>query len=430
LRNEDRRLLSPWPFLLNILTIIFLGGMRCWVFFFRIIVILQLLNFSRTLNQPKQNLSPRRKAIAKVLPFTRPLVEGTTFTPTSFKDKKVVVLRRRVAESRAVVNRCINEIEALEKRRDALTTPLQVRAVDKRLVELRKEAGIAEGKIVLLKAKQSKMGVPRREGIYNDVVRWFETILATEEGSARVLQKQVEEAANPIELLREDTMSLFRLSTQPSLVKGYVSLEGAQRLIPHTAAIAARIAKLERYAPGILVAADGYIDLIEPHLDTILERLDEIEPHIPFVLDNLDVLAPHIGTLMPHIDSLLLFADDGGKYLPVLLPYVPRFAPLLDDLACHLVLLRPHMRHILPHFQVIAQSAHKFKKQLKVSENADILVWYFGWVLRIPWLGKSVLNLSFMPRLAAWLGCVLPRYPVRKGTTYVRCNFEGCEVYA
>ena len=52
----------------------------------------------------------------------------------------------------------------------------------------------------------------------------------------------------------------------------------------------ARAAKLERFAPGILLAIDGYLDLIEPHLDDILERLDDIEPLLPVVLDNLEVV--------------------------------------------------------------------------------------------------------------------------------------------
>ena len=59
------------------------------------------------------------------------------------------------------------------------------------------------------------------------------------------------------------------------------------------------------------------------HLDQILERFDEIEPHLPFVLDHLPSLAPHCGPLIKHIDALLLYADDGGKYLEPLLPCTP-----------------------------------------------------------------------------------------------------------
>ena len=399
--------------------------------------------------------------IKKVLPFTRVILDAPWGSNMSFREKRVFVLRMRVAKARATVDRCIKEIQALEKireesteklkvqaldkrararaglekinNREESTERLKVRALDERLGKLRTDAGVAESRIVLLKGKQRAMGMPRREGLWFDLVRGVEKFMASEEGSARVLQKQLEEADDLLgvySLLREDTLSLLRLGSKPSLVRGYVSLSKAERLIPHTAAIASRIAKLEVYAPGILVAVDGYLEVIEPHLDDILLRFDTFEQHVPFVLDNLDVLAPHIGSLMPHIDSLLLFADDGGKYLDILLPYVPRFAPLLDDLACHLVLLRPHMRKILPHFPVIAPSAYNFKDQLGVSENADILVFYFGWILRIPRLGRAVLGLPFMPRLAAFLGRKLPKWPVRRGTSRVVCNFEGCEIYA
>ena len=198
--------------------------------------------------------------------------------------------------------------------------------------------------------------------------------------------------------VRSDAASLVRLGTDPSLVAGYASLENADRLLPHAAAIASRVSILESHAPGLLLAVSGHIDVVEPHLDVILSRLDVIEPHLPFVLSHLPVLAPHCGPLLKHMDALLLFADDGGKYLEPLMPYVPQFAPLLDDLACHLVLLRPHMRKVLPHFEVMAPSAHKFSRQLKVSENADILLYYFGWVLRLPWLGRRILNVWGMPR--------------------------------
>jgi len=230
--------------------------------------------------------------------------------------------------------------------------------------------------------------------------------------------------------VREDTFSLLRLGSNASLVAGYASLRNAERLAPHAAAIAARAAKLERYAPGILVAVDGHLAEVEPHLDEILERLDEIEPHLPFVLRHLDLLAPHCGALLKHIDALLLYADDGGKYLDPLLPYVPRFVPLLDSLGPHLALLRPHMSKVLPHMPVIAPTAHRFARQLDVSANADILIFYFGWVLRVPWLGRSVLRLPFMPRLASFLAKRLPRRLARGRTCDYICDWSDCDVTA
>ena len=32
---------------------------------------------------------------------------------------------------------------------------------------------------------------------------------------------------------------------------------------------------------------DPYFEVVRPHLDRIMERMDEIEPHLPFILLNL-----------------------------------------------------------------------------------------------------------------------------------------------
>ena len=50
---------------------------------------------------------------------------------------------------------------------------------------------------------------------------------------------------------------------------------------------------------------------------------------------------------------------------------------------------------------------------MQVSFNADVLLYYFGWVLRIPRIGGWALRLPFMPRLAAFLSKWLPKRPVR-----------------
>ena len=218
------------------------------------------------------------------------------------------------------------------------------------------------------------------------------------------------------------------MGTSPKLVSQTIQLKSSRRLIPHAAAIAIRAATLERWAPGILISVDGYLDFVEPHLDTILERLDQIEPHLPFVLEHLDVLAPHCGVLLQNIDRLLLFADDGGKYLDPLLPWVPEFVDKLEVFSPHFILLRPHFKYVLPHFDVIAPSAMRFKDKLDVSRYADVLVWYFGWVLRIPFVAKFILKVPGMPSLANFLARRLPRWPVRR-TWKVECDYSGCEVY-
>lgn len=388
-------------------------------------VIVSLLSAADALSASIRTAGPRAGVISRLFPGTESL--RWVQLPTSFTQKRGAALRWRTAQARSIVQRCAREVEALELLE--MASELQESARLQRVSELRAEAGLAESRILLLKGRQLKLGMPTRQGWSGDAQRIFETWLATEERSASVLLSQLT-TGDPWAVLRADALSLLRLGIQPDLVKGFAQLRGASRLAPHAAAVMARATTLERYAPGILLAVDGHLDAVEPHLDAILARLDVIEPHLPFVLRHLDVLAPHCGVLLKHIDALLLYADDGGKYLEPLLPHVPRFAPLLDSLGPHLALLRPHMRHLLPHMHVVAPSAHRFARQLAVSANADILLWYFGWVLRIPWLGPFALRLPFMPRLAAYLCRTLPHWPVRGRTCDYICEWDGCDVDA
>jgi len=186
----------------------------------------------------------------------------------------------------------------------------------------------------------------------------------------------------------------------------------------------ARAAKLERFAPGILIAIDGYLDLVEPHLDEILERLDAIEPVLPFALANLDLIAPHCGVLLEHFDVLMLYADEGGRYLDELIEYLPRYAPKLDVLGPALALVRPHLDRILPHLGTIAPYAERFAPYMAIAANADILLFYLGWILRIPVLGGWTLRLPLMPRVANFLAQRLPRRPVRGRTWDYECTWE------
>lgn len=363
----------------------------------------------------------RAGIIGKLSPELAQIAAHLLPRPT-FSQSRLAAIRWRTAQARSAVERATREINALEQ--------LGTKDVLPRISELRREAGLAESRIILLKMKQQQMGLPSRSGFLGDAARFFETFLATEERSARVLLSQLTKVRDPWDLIRRDFESLMRLGSRPELVAGYALLQDAPLLAPHAAAIAARATQLERYAPGILIAVDGHLAEIEPHMDDILERLDEIEPHLPFILKHLDVLAPHCGPLLKHIDALLLYADDGGKYLEPLLPYLPRFAPLLDQLGPHLSLLRPHMRKLLPYMPVIAPCAHRYAKQLVCSANADILLYYFGWSLKIRWFGKFLLDLPFMPRFAAFLCQVLPRRPVRGRTCNYFCDWEGCDLAA
>ena len=88
----------------------------------------------------------------------------------------------------------------------------------------------------------------------------------------------------------------------------------------------------------------------------------------------------------------------------------------------------PHLDKLLPHLPVIAPYAQSFKKYVRVSANADILLFYFGWILRIKGLRKLVLKLPFLPWFAALMVRVLPRRPVRGRTWDYQCSYEDCDV--
>ena len=181
-------------------------------------------------------------AAAQQLWFSSPLLR------TSFKAKKQAALRWRTAQARSIVERCTRETKALEAR----AVPGDAFAEDARrarLGELRQEAGVTEGRILLLKARQRRLGLPPRKGWVGDTTRLVETWLATEERSARVLLSLLRQQRDPWDLIRQDTISLLRLGSNAALVAGYAQLPGMDRLAPHAPAIAARAAKLERYAP-------------------------------------------------------------------------------------------------------------------------------------------------------------------------------------
>ena len=77
---------------------------------------------------------------------------------------------------------------------------------------------------------------------------------------------------------------------------------------------------------------------------------------------------------------------------------------------------------LLPHMSVIARNVDAFLPHVRVSANVDVLLFYFGWVLRVPLLRRAIF-LPGVPRaialIAPWLRKIdnlrtwLPRRPVR-----------------
>ena len=454
---------------------------------------------------------------------------------TPFSVKRKAAVRWRIARQRADIERTTREIAALEVRLNAAQlAPAEEAAEAARIASLREEVALGEE---MVQAAKDRIGEGRRKGWLGAAARAAEVLAATQYASSSVFISTLKKEADPWAALRDDTASLLRLGSNLTLVNGYAFLpNAAPRLLPHMAAIYAKAAKLERYAPGILgalsatvpastlsatvpastlsatvpasttaamgdastaavasrpplvtpatatpavtiVASDdddstfsegvslarqwrqqqaalaessgsisaaaqpppeglSYLELIEPHLDEILERFDDIEPHIPFVLDHLDALAPHVGVILKHLDALLLYAqpatnDEHDTYMAALLPYLPFFAPKLDALGPHLALLRPHLRQVLPVLDRLAPHADRFAPYVAVSANADVLVFYFGWMLRLPLIPR-LLAVKGVPRACAWLARRLPRWPVRGRraalTADAQCDWEGCEL--
>lgn len=210
-------------------------------------------------------------------------------------------------------------------------------------------------------------------------------------------------------------------------------LPHSQLLAVHAPAIYAHIDKLAKHVPGIIGILDANLHFIEPHLDAILERFDDIEPHLPWVLRHIDELAPYCGELLQHIDSLLLYADGtalepaGGAlgWADRLVPYVPHIVPHLAELEGHLPYLLPHLDKVYPHLPVLAPYIGRFSRHAVCSQHADVLLWWFGWVLRVPVLHR-LFRVPGVPRLCAWAAGWLPRRWARgPNCAGVECSVEG-----
>mmetsp|Transcript_31486 Transcript_31486/g.38488 ORF Transcript_31486/g.38488 Transcript_31486/m.38488 type:complete len:454 (-) Transcript_31486:234-1595(-) len=240
-----------------------------------------------------------------------------------------------------------------------------------------------------------------------------------------------------------------KLATEPTQIKQLVSDPRTPTLVPHAPAILARLDRLEPHVRPIIEGVlndKQHLASIEPYLDEILERFDDIEPHLPWILQNIDALAPYTGLLLKHIDALLLYADadnmleeDGSgsssskkKYslADQLLPYLEYYVSKLDTIGPHLVLLRPHVPLLLKHNRIAKVSPHidklfarGYESRLAASANMDVLLFWFGWTLRIPFAPALFFALPWSPFLVSFLANRLPKKFARRGKSYCR-NLE------
>jgi len=249
---------------------------------------------------------------------------------------------------------------------------------------------------------------------------------------------------------------LSEMATLPRIISGLV--ENPERikhlidpstptLLPHVPAILSRLDKLEGHVAPILERVLNnrqHLGSIEPYLPEILERFDDIEPHFPWILDNIDALAPNTGLLLKHIDELLLYADckdyssdngddDYDRYALAkqLLPYLEYYVSRLDVIGPHLPLLRPHVPLLLKYNRIGLISPHIDKlfargyKDLSASVNMDVLLFWFGWSLRIPGLPRLFFALPKSPWIVSFLANRLPRRFVRGGCSGVTCCVDN-----
>ena len=216
-------------------------------------------------------------------------------------------------------------------------------------------------------------------------------------------------------------------------------------LVPHVPAILARLDRLESHVPPILERVlnnQQHLASIEPYLPQILERFDDIEPHLPWILDHIDVLSPYTGLLLKHIDELLPYASleehenvaDGTQYALAeqLLPYLEFYVSRLDTVGPHLPLIRPHVPKLLKHNRIAKMSPHidrlfalGYKDNLGASANLDVLLFWFGWALRVPGLPRVFFAIPGSPRIVTFLANRLPKRFVRGYCSGVSCYVDG-----
>jgi len=230
------------------------------------------------------------------------------------------------------------------------------------------------------------------------------------------------------------------LLSNPSQLSQLVDPE-TPSLVPHVPAILARLDRLESHVTPILSRVlnnKQHLRSIEPYLDEILERFDDIEPHLPWILDHIDTLAPYTGLLLKHIDELLLYAevdeyeagDDNYAFAEQLLPYLEVYVSQLDLVGPHLPLLRPHLPLLLKHNRIKILSPHvgalfaKGYTDLSASANMDVLLFYFGWALRIPLVPRCFFALA-PPATVSFLANRMPKRLVRGRCCDVTCFVDG-----
>lgn len=212
-------------------------------------------------------------------------------------------------------------------------------------------------------------------------------------------------------------------------------------LVAHVPAIYARLDKLEPHVASILenvLNNRRHLASVEPYLDGILDRFDDIEPHLPWIMKNIDILAPYCGLLLKHMDELLLYAsaneDEGDSEYALaeqLLPYLEYYVSRLDLVGPHLPLLRPHLPKLLKFNRIAIVTPHidrLFSQgylNLGISANLDIVIFWFGWALRVPFLPRLFFAIPGSTKIVSFVASKFPKRIVRGYCSGVSCTLNN-----
>eukprot|EP00930_Biecheleria_cincta_P046884 TRINITY_DN32410_c0_g1_i1.p1 TRINITY_DN32410_c0_g1~~TRINITY_DN32410_c0_g1_i1.p1 ORF type:complete len:422 (-),score=47.05 TRINITY_DN32410_c0_g1_i1:256-1521(-) len=179
-------------------------------------------------------------------------------------------------------------------------------------------------------------------------------------------------------------------------------LPNARTLLTYAPGIYAHATQLDAHLQRILPVLDGYLPLVEPHLEVLIERFDDIEPHLDFCLDNADIVAPHVGEIVAYLDDILFFANNRELWQK-LEPHIANLLSRIDMLGPHLPALRRNADYVVPHLPKLAPYADRLATHPAISEHADSLAHNLGWLLRLPAF-HHILGVPGVPRMLAWLG--------------------------
>lgn len=214
---------------------------------------------------------------------------------------------------------------------------------------------------------------------------------------------------DPWSFVYEQTGTALRVATETA-ASGVLMrdvLPNAPTLLTYAPGLYARATQLDGYMPAILPVLDGYLPLVEPHLETLIERFDDIEPHLPFCLQHIDIVVLHMSDLLEYLDDILLFARNHEVWQemePMLLLFVTR----VKSLGPHMRPIHTHLRRVRPHFRPLARHIDRLTPYVAISYNADVLLFWFGWLLQVPGLHRLI-EVPGVAAALAWLGPRLPR---------------------